>query len=807
MYSRLYTHGRSSWIKYLPILSRGTIVLRPSYPPGLQLFLQNHFAYRGLTLRLSHATAAEEEGKRRQDSELVPTVNRDHLASNTRYANSDVSLHDLGEDSRESGARERFSDQIASYLSVEPGLQKPQRLAYETNKHDRVFVNRLLRDKGDGLSSWRRALSALLRHTKIKKAKDGERYGNAPSNLVQIALSRIPDLRGRDECATPIRGVSSISRNYRSFRLARDITPPAEWSEASLAVYVHALDESQRTQSQVPFAKRDHGKGWTNIDEVVDAFDRIFYSRALEGFLSIEACNTALLFYYRHSMVRKARLLYVRMEDLKMPIPAETFNILLQGSASQKDLHNFNFLLDKMLQRGFEPNESTWVLLLRSNDSSRARAIVLQKMAEMKMLDSISIRRDVANFMIPYEIDSHLGNGNDHHSFLDHMTYKYGIGWMSTSAGNKILNEVAKRKSTAESLSLLYEMKRAQFEPDDISMNTLLRRCLHSKQHDLAIEILDIFNYLYGLRPGRKAYEALFLHAWHSLKLNFLVVVWRSACIYGCVSHLIYHHVLQSLLSYSEALYKQTPFKYEAEGGISYAADAGDTKRYAKFRRFAGSFAIGLDSSKEATLFQAMKSFQPDPYSRSWRWANFLIESSLRVSRTCHLQDDLAQLLRQALKMDEEWAAEGLFDKDDWPELLPPPIAVPISVQRRHLSSSRFVTERPRTARAARIITRGLRYRTTRSLPRRKPKRRAAIPVTFPARRTHRRTTTAAAISAPRTMGSRKSASYRYNLERALVIRPYKAILLCSLAGKWAWSSAERRRRLSTPTTASGPQR
>lgn len=355
-----------------------------------------------------------------------------------------------------------------------------------------------------------------------------------------------------------------------------------------------------------------------------------------------------------------------------MHIPTETFNILLRGSASQRDLHNFTFLLNNMTRRGFKPNEKTWALFLQVIDSSTVRAVIVRKMAEMNMLDKIGVRRDVAAHMVHYEIVKYLDGGHDYHSFLDHMNSKYGIGWLSTSAGNRLLNEVAKRKSAAESMSLLYEMKQAGFIPDDISMNTLLRHCLPSRRHELAIEILDIFKYHYGLHPGPEAYETLFLQAWRSRLLNLSRVIWRSACIYGAVSHKTEDRVFRSLLPYTPA-----PDKPDD------AVECSTSIRYAKFKKYAGRFVIGMDRLGGAKLNGTVDTLELDHRRRTIKWAQVLLESNLRVARTCRLKSDLPQLLRQALTMDKIWAAEGLYEEDDWLEKFPHGIAVDVKFLRR----------------------------------------------------------------------------------------------------------------------------
>lgn len=688
MCSRGCTYVRVCAIACTPIIPRHGITSLSQCDTELRQTLLRHyyFAYQWISHRRSHAVAAEEYDKNLQGTESRREIRR--VRSNDPYATPSLSFitfdqaqHDLGVKSRETWERERYSDLTTRFLPRESASQpKDKRLhryAFGKNKRDKLFINKLLKDKGPQSYNWRIALSDLRKYStpeEIYNLNDIDTSDHVPS-LVPITGSHASEFNGSNEIQSLTRKVLSRSRNYRSFRLAHNISPPTIWSEANLAVYVEALAQSQRTQSEVNWAQKPRTKGWTNIGHVVAAFDQVFYSTTAQKFLSIEACNTALCFFYDHGMMAKARSLFIRMEDLKMRISTKTYNTLLRGSASQRDLHSFTFLLNNMTRRGFRPNEETWTLFLQVIDSSTVRAVIVRKMAEMNMLDNVGIRRDVAAHMVHYEITNHLGDGHDHHSFLDHMNSKYGVGWLSTSAGNKLLNEVAKRISAAESLDLLYEMKQAGFMPDDISMNTLLVHCSPLRRHELAIEILDAFKYHYRLSPGPATYETLFLQGWRSRLLNFSTVIWRSACIYGTVSQKMQDLVFQSLLSYTPAL--DTGIRSDDE------VKSTNISRNMKFKKFAGRFVIGMDVPRGSELKQAKDTPELDPRRRRIDQAQALLQGSLHVSRECLLRSDFLQLLRQALTMDKTWAAEGLYAKDDWREMFPLAMAVVVKSKRR----------------------------------------------------------------------------------------------------------------------------
>ena len=177
----------------------------------------------------------------------------------------------------------------------------------------------------------------------------------------------------------------------------------------------------------------------------------------------------------------------------------------------------------------------------------------------------------------------------------------------------------------------------------------------------------------YNLFYLRAAFETLFLQAWESRLLNFSAVIWRSACITGAVSDKMRDLVFQSLLSC-------TPASDESIQS-SEAVDPSNLSKNAKFTKFAGRFVVGVDGPRGAKIYQAIKILNLEPRKRTFKWAQILLESSLRVSRKFVLKQDLSQLLRRALTMDRNWAAEGL-NKEDSRKMLPDAIVVEVNVTR-----------------------------------------------------------------------------------------------------------------------------
>ena len=655
MYSRGCTYSGTWRIDFWLTIPRYGISRRPPYPLVIQQGSsgQHHAVCHRIGSRLSHAAAAK-DGERDQCVTEAGTANCPTPSNGlgaTRKVRSMTydAQHKVGDEPSETWKREQDSDQIANFLQFDPVLQ-PQR---SKRKMHRLFVNNLLKDKGSLSYDWRIALSDLLNYYSPKPSntsEDTDIFDLTPRSI-QAAGSPTRDICGSDGEVIPARDVAPLLREPRSIVLARDIPLPTVWSQASLAAYVEALSKSQRYQNRVAFADKPQLSGWTNIGDVVAAFDTIFYNSHSQKLLSVEACNNALGFFINYGKFRRARALYVRMEDLRMRISTHTFNLMLRGSAWHRDLHNFTYLLNNMIRRGFKPDEVTWTLFLQVNDSSKLREIIARKMMEMNMLDRVSIRRNVASHMVYYEIANHLGNGHDHKSFIDHMTNKYGNGWLSNFSGNKLLDEVAKRKTVEDSMDLLYQMKAAGFSANDISINTLLQRCSRTL-HDLAFHILDIFQHIYATSPGPQAYLTLFLMAWRNRMPILCSVIWRSACIYGATSHRMRILVFRYLLSPSP---RSRKFPHTS------------TYPYAVPHIFEeGGWNPDIDR------------IELNPEEKTVKWARSVMERSLCLTRTSALKSNLSALLHEALEIDNDWKAKRRYVGADWREVFRVTISVAV---------------------------------------------------------------------------------------------------------------------------------
>ena len=552
-------------------------------------------------------------------------------------------------------ARNSQTDQLTALLRSELGgfpKDKNERgLVFGKHQADKQLVNQRLKDKGPLSYDWRIPLF----------------------QLEQSAASSTKIQNGKSDSSTEyrIRRIQHGPDQY-SARLAREVPRPAVWSEAKLYYYVAQIADSQKSQRNIPRSrKKIYLDGSSNKADVAKIFEELFYDNRIKKFLSSEACNAALRFFYMHGMISKAQALFSRMESLKLNIPSDTFNLILRSAALNKDLHNFTYLLQRMLQRGFRPDENTWVNLLIAVNSTEVRAIVAHKMDERNVILGPRSRKAVAGLMIPTEVDIHLGSGHNPNTFIDRMDIRYGPQWVTTRAGNSLLYEMGKRECR-NGLALVEQLKQRSFVPDEVTMNTLLRLWLQRSLYHDAIEVLRYFDCHFRMGPGDKVYETLLKLAWNNRWLNWARVIWRSACIDGHVNFQTRNRVFQSLLDHD---LRELP-------SLDKAGSRDNEGRGQIFRKLAGSFVVGVRRPQTAELAELGKALwvsELDSKRLSVKRARLQVQSDLRIAKSCRLKVPLHELLRQALDLDQKWKAEGFWKNEDRQQMLQDGIQVEVT--------------------------------------------------------------------------------------------------------------------------------
>jgi hypothetical protein len=573
--------------------------------------------------------------------------------------------------------------------------KRPYSKAYGKNQKDKRFVNKLLRDKGKLSHDWRIPLLQLEQHY---MSQDGNGAASSSVN----GQSQVRKVVQHDL----IRSDSSSPRGLNKARLAREVPRPSRWSKATFSRYITDVAESQVSQVRIPRVLKPQREDWSNHADVLKIFEDLFYDPTLKKFVSLEACNRAIQYYYKYGSISKARTLYDHMNALRMQISTESFNIILRAAASNKDLHTFTILLHRFLKRGFSPDEYTWLSLLIAVDSIEARAILRHKMEQKGLLKNPHTMVAIAALMIPDEVNFHVGNGCDPMTFLDHMDARYGTAWLTTRAGNYFLSEISKLRPVTDSLRLLEQMKERKFVANEMTVNTLLHRCAPSRSRLDTMEVLRFCEHQFELRPGRAGYNTLFLQAWNKRQLNFARVIWRSACIDGCVTFNMRQLVFKGLLGDEP---HTSPRNLHAD-------DLRERGMSDLFRLLAGEFVVGIGQPQTTELAELaeLAELGKAPWESKdvrkatrVRRANRLLEIDTLIAGSCRLKLPLPELMQQALDLDHKWLADRVYKTDNTQKLIQDGIQVEVDRHGTRLLEARKIQRAMRLPQAIEPLNKG----------------------------------------------------------------------------------------------------
>ena len=442
----------------------------------------------------------------------------------------------------------------------------------------------------------------------------------------------------------PVRLIRSDSqkRPVTQFR-ADNITRPSEWSVINFRNYVEDLAKS----SVSPLRHRQLYKGEeSHVSAVAEQLRQLFGNTRLYRYWSVEACNAALSFFYRHSMLTRARALYSQMEDRKYLTSVETFNIMLQGSASRKNLAHFQGLLDAMMKRKLKPNAQTWEAFFLVNTSSHIRYQIFQSMWDRGVLDDLHTMSKFFTLNIREVFCMQLDKGRTVTWFLEYMDNLNESNWLSTSTGNIIIHEVGKRGSAREAVNVLDELEPRGMKFDKVTLSTLLHRCRPDSNHDLSIHILHRFR-KHKIYPDKVAYESIFRQFWRSHLYNCAKVAWRYACVEGQASSLMRNTVAQNITRESGGLPTEQP-----------------PSRSDVWAQVAGKVVVGVElglqrnfpAHKPALIEGGIASFEESAEARTL--AQALLDQDVASAHHYSIDESLPDLLERALAIDRQWAQE-----------------------------------------------------------------------------------------------------------------------------------------------------
>lgn len=451
---------------------------------------------------------------------------------------------------------------------------------------------------------------------------------------------------------------------------ADSIVRPSEWSVSDFRDYVEDLANS----SVSPLRHRQLYRGKeSHVSAVAEQLVQVFGNIRLERYWSVRACNIALEFYYRYSMLDFARDLYSQMEEHRYLTSTETFNIMLRYSAFQKNIAQFHYLLEAMVNRSLKPNAQTWEAFFLVNKSNRIRYAVFKSMRDRGVLDDLHTMLSFLTLNIRETFSSQLDQGRTVTWFLDYMDKLDQFKWLSTSIGNVLLHEVGKRGSVKEAIDLLDQLEPRGMKPDKVTLNTLLHQCSPIRKHELAIDILRRFS-RHRIYPDKVAYESIFRQFCRSRLYNCAKVAWRYACVEGQASL-----AMRSLVGRSIKRQLQGP-----------PPNPLLPRRSDKWNCLAGGIIVGVYQGypQESATYRAVSIVRKTPsFDEVADAAKTRLQQDLELAHRHRMDRSLPDLLTEALIMDRQWARERAWQHKslDWF------MENSISVKLKHSFPARFL--------------------------------------------------------------------------------------------------------------------
>ncbi|CAK7225866.1 hypothetical protein SBRCBS47491_006034 [Sporothrix bragantina] len=255
---------------------------------------------------------------------------------------------------------------------------------------------------------------------------------------------------------------------------------------------------------------------------VVNLLHSLFHEEAAKHALSMSAFKMALQFMCKHGETYRpeVRSLFERAGSVHMPMDTETFNILLASQVKTQDLRNFGATLVLMNRRGMKPDLTTWLLFMRLFESEEVKRHILRTMhaSRRDLLDLPGALRSIAQELVEYDarraVFQHKQFQRKHeeeqqkpkpdqqdepkmkpamkeqeHSasifideFIGRQTKRYGPGWLSRTATNRILEVFGSYGLFPECLALLAVLRQQQLQQSHIEAYREQQHVLGQKQ-------------------------------------------------------------------------------------------------------------------------------------------------------------------------------------------------------------------------------------------------------------------------------------------------------------------------------------
>lgn len=507
-------------------------------------------------------------------------------------------------------------------VTVAQGRQK--------HKMDKAFVKIRLKQRGSWSYDWRVPLGLLQQHYQ----SDGVGLGKEKTQRFRGVISnqQRPEDRPR------------FSETHA------DLIPrPDIWSPLAFLRYVEDLTSSSVSRIM---HHQVYGACESHVATISRKLEELFTDPLLKDSLTARAFDTACAFLVKHGFISTTRVVFTRLDKLGLSFNAATFNAILRGSASHRDLHNYTFFLQAMVRRGVKPNGETWITLLMAIHTKAVKLLIVRAMGEQGILDQTSTLKDAVNQIVEDEVAAHFDTAHGITAFLDFMDRTYGSDWPSVSACNRILDELGERGLLLQCFDMLGFMEQRRIKPNSVALNTLLGHCSRQRNMDGAIQVLRTFESYFGFSPVENHFHQLFMLTWKNQLLNCCRVVWRYACMAAAVSYPTQKLVKDSLARPIPSQRKSMADAWRCTVGkciVGVGHGDGEGDDAGRLRNVQRLVAIA-----EAAI-------KPHEDPDFVKLTNQLSRGDLVAAKQYRPKSELAEKLEEALAMDRRWVREGIW--------------------------------------------------------------------------------------------------------------------------------------------------
>lgn len=354
--------------------------------------------------------------------------------------------------------------------------------------------------------------------------------------------------------STDARGTAQITPQYYLTSSKVDDTPrradsiprPKRLTQRSLELYIRSLTGIKMTS---PLHKMLYKKEEDHIRMVTQRLLEVFAYQECMDVMTVSGLNEAVSYLARYGRVAAAREIFEKSRKAGFPVTPETFNILLRGCAKTQNINTFAALLGVMIHSGHRPNSGTWRAFMMVLRNPKAILHVFEAMQERGLFHEEGLLTDVCELLLPHEMTFCLNKNQLVAPFIEHMTSRYGNGWLSVSGANKVLEELGKRGLLTECWSLVDYMVEQGIIPNSVSINTILTHSTDAVDFRINIVALDRVSVRAKFRPDSTTYEILFKLAWRYRLYSTARVIWQRACLDACAKFEMRQRVSTSLQS------------------------------------------------------------------------------------------------------------------------------------------------------------------------------------------------------------------------------------------------------------------